>query len=266
MRTYLGVFVLVLVSGDDTTILGVLEDSVLLPCTCLELDKEFKFKWQMEEPNPMLIYKHNKTLSNRFKDRVKIFLTENNDNCSVLLTNITAEDQGRYKCIFRRGDTYQKSNIYLNVSASFILCQTKNSLSGGGVKVFQCNVTGRYREARIQWTLHGRPLTDLTETRITHTNNTDALDGLYHFNSTLSTRLNWTSEPRCDVKANNISTLLSSGCGVRTEKIVGNSNRLQQVRVWLKIIHVMMFGLTLLLLLLFSKRSPSTQEVNTNNL
>uniref|UniRef100_A0A8C2WU39 Ig-like domain-containing protein n=1 Tax=Cyclopterus lumpus TaxID=8103 RepID=A0A8C2WU39_CYCLU len=170
---------------------------VLLPCTCLDLDEEFKFKWQMEEPNLMLMYMYNKS-SNRYTGRTQIFQTEKGNNCSVLLTNITAEDQGRYKCIFRS-------------LARYSVCQTKDSLSGG-VKVFQCNVTGRYREARIQWTLHGQPLTDLTKTKITHTNNT--VNGLYHFNSTLSTKLNWTSEPTCDVKANHISTTLSSGCRI----------------------------------------------------
>ncbi|XP_034417588.1 butyrophilin subfamily 3 member A2 [Cyclopterus lumpus] len=259
MRTYLGVLMLVFVSGDDTTILGVLEESVLLPCTCLDLDEEFKFKWQMEEPNLMLMYMYNKS-SNRYTGRTQIFQTEKGNNCSVLLTNITAEDQGRYKCIFRSLGTYQKSHVYLNVSARYSVCQTKDSLSGG-VKVFQCNVTGRYREARIQWTLHGQPLTDLTKTKITHTNNT--VNGLYHFNSTLSTKLNWTSEPTCDVKANHISTTLSSGCAGKTEKNVRNPNS-SQVRVWLKIIPVMMFGLCILLL--FSKSSPRTQEENTNNL
>ncbi|XP_068457883.1 butyrophilin-like protein 10 [Clinocottus analis] len=254
MRTFLGVLLVVVVSGDDRTVLGVLEDSVLLPCSCLELDEEFK--WQMMEPQQMLMYKYNKTMSNRYEGRIKAFHTENSNNCSVLLTNVTAEDQGTYRCIFHSEDTYQTSNVYLKVSASYSVCQTTSSLSGG-VKVFQCDVSGRHREAWIQWSLHGQPLTNLTGTKITHTNCTDALTGLYHFNSTLTTKHNWTSEPTCDVKTEHISTTFSSDCGKTHAKYKENPNSPQDVRFWMKIIVVGMFGLVLLLLLLWCL-SPSS--------
>ncbi|KAK9537772.1 hypothetical protein VZT92_005355 [Zoarces viviparus] len=250
MRTFLGVLMVVIVSGDDTSIRGFLEDGVLLPCNCSEFDKGFN--WQMEEPNPMPMFSFNKTLLNRYKGRTKTFLSENRYNCSVLLTNITAEDQGKYKCSFHSQHVYTTFYVYLNVSASYSLCQTEESPSGG-VKVFRCDVSGRYRESWIQWTLDGQPLINSTTTNITHTNYTDAVTGLYHFNSTLSTKLDWTSEPTCDVKAKNTSTTLKPGCGGRPGR--SQDPRPQPV-VWIRscikfIPIVSVLGLSLLL---FSQR------------
>ncbi|KAM6954901.1 uncharacterized protein PEZ65_008222 [Lycodopsis pacificus] len=249
MRTFLWVLMVVIVSGDDTTIRGFLEDSVLLPCNCSELDKEFY--WQMDAPNPMLVFSFNNTLLNRYKGRTKTFQSENRNNCSVLLTNITAEDQGIYRCWFHRQEMYTDFNVRLKVSASYTLCQTEESPSGG-VKVFWCNVSGRYRESWIQWTLDGQ-LINSTTTNITHTNYTDAVTGLYHLNSTLSPKLNWTSEPTCDVKAKNITAQTKVGCGERPGR--SQDPRPQPV-VWIRscikvIPAVSVLGL---FLLLFSKR------------
>lgn len=107
--------------GDDETIEGVLEDRVLLPCNCSERD--LVFQWQMDEPNPTLVLKYDKTLhvSGSYKDRAEIFLAENSNNCSVLLTNITAGDQGRYSCRFYRQKQYQKFFVNLNVSGEYSL-------------------------------------------------------------------------------------------------------------------------------------------------
>ncbi|XP_068591648.1 T-lymphocyte activation antigen CD80 [Cebidichthys violaceus] len=260
MRTFLGVLMVVIVSGDVTTIRGFLEDSVLLPCNCSELDKEFK--WQMEEPTKMVMLIYNKTLSNRYEGRTKTFLSEDSNNCSVLLNNITAEDQGKYRCLFHREEKYTYNEVYLNVNANYSVCQTEESLSGG-VKVFRCNVSGSYREAWIQWTLDGQLLTYSTTTNITHTNYTDA--GLYHFNSTLSTKLNWTSEPTCDVKAKNISTTLNRDCGGPEPYQNPRPQAVDFMRNhFMIILSVLLLGLFSLLLLYFSKRLQRKQEVNTS--
>ncbi|XP_054471554.1 butyrophilin subfamily 3 member A2 isoform X2 [Anoplopoma fimbria] len=209
MRTFLGALMVLIVSGDETTIQGVLDDSVLLPCTCSESKKYFD--WQMDEPKPMPVFIYNENDSSRYKGRIKTFLSENSTNCSILLTNITAEDQGKYSCRFKSEGVYYKSFVYLNVSANYSVCQTNNSVSGG-LKVFQCKVIGRYREAWIQWTLHGQNLTNSKTINITNTTNTDAATGLYSFNSSLSTELNWNLTPMCEVKAKTISTTFISGC------------------------------------------------------
>ncbi|KAA8588022.1 hypothetical protein FQN60_001216 [Etheostoma spectabile] len=117
MSAFLGVLVVTLiVSGDGAT---MSEDSVLLPCACAERNLHEEFKWQMESPNKILVLKYNNTTPNvnpSYMGRAKIFLPEHHDNCSVLFTNITVDDQGEYKCIFHKQEEYQSSLVYLNVS------------------------------------------------------------------------------------------------------------------------------------------------------
>lgn len=108
-----------LCSADDVRVIsGCLEDTVLLPCPCSRNpDKEFK--WQMDEPQRILVLKNTKNESSfgdSYKGRVTMFLPEESNNCSVLLANITADDQGKYKCIFYNQKRYMRKFVYLNVS------------------------------------------------------------------------------------------------------------------------------------------------------
>lgn len=105
--------------GDDETITGVLDDSVLLPCTCPERNLDKEFKWQMEEPNMMLVLKHNSPASvfyGRYRGRARVLLDESSRNCSLLLTNITADDVGKYRCVFYSQGKYKKFFVNLNIS------------------------------------------------------------------------------------------------------------------------------------------------------
>lgn len=72
----------------------------------------------------------------------------------------------------------------------------------------ECRVKGRYRDAEIQWTLDGRPLTSSPTTNVTLNDST----GLYHFISKLITELNGTSSPTCTVKAKDVSTIVTDDC------------------------------------------------------
>lgn len=106
------------------TITGVIEGSVLLPCNCSERNSDKLFKWQMEKPNKTLVLKHNMTsheLYGRYKDRVQIFLPEDSNDCSILLTSITAADLGEYRCIFYIQEKYQKVYVYLNISGESVI-------------------------------------------------------------------------------------------------------------------------------------------------
>lgn len=106
------------------TITGNLESSVLLPCNCLQRNLDGEFMWQMENPRKVLLVKNTKNTSNYnggYKDRAKLFLHENSNNCSILLTNITVDDQGRYRCKFYKEKTYMRVFVNLNISGeSFI--------------------------------------------------------------------------------------------------------------------------------------------------
>lgn len=213
MKTLLGALMVLIVSGHAKAITGNLYDSVLLPCNCSQRNMD-EFSWQMDEPNVMLLLQYNRTTSEfygRYKGRAKIYLSENSDNCSVLLTNVKVDDQGKYRCIFRRQETYQRIFVNLSVSARYNVCQTPGKMTANGM-IFECDVKGHYRKAEIQWKLDGQCLTNSTTTYITHTYARDALIGLYHFNSKLSTKLNWTSEPTCHVKAKGVSAIISYDC------------------------------------------------------
>ncbi|XP_042351270.1 butyrophilin subfamily 3 member A2-like [Plectropomus leopardus] len=263
MKTLLGVLMVFIVSGDNETINGTLEESVLLPCNCSMRNLNKELRWQVEKAHMTLVFKHNENSSNfygTYKGRGTTFLSENSNNCSFLLTNITADDQGRYICIFHVQDTYQQSHVNLSVSAKYNVCQHEN-LSGSG-KVFKCYVKGRYREAEIQWNLNGELLHNSTTTYITHTHHVlDAASGFYHFNSTLSTKLNWTSKPTCNVKAKGIST--SSDCSPEFYKLVRETLNLRFR--YLTIIPIMLvLGFFLLLSCSnFSRSSRRTGEVET---
>ncbi|XP_078118240.1 T-lymphocyte activation antigen CD80 [Sander vitreus] len=267
MRIFLGVLLVVIVSGDEETMLTtMLGDSVLLPCPCSE--RNLEFHWQMEEPNMTLVFKNNNTTSNfypKYKGRAQIFLYENRDNCSVLFINVTADDQGKYRCSFHRQEEYQRLFVYLNVSAGYTVCQTANNLSGS-VKVFQCHVKGRYRKTEIQWILNGELLPKSKTTNITHTYTLDAPTGLYHFNSTLRTELNGTVEPTCHVKAKGISTIITHECVQRNEPHKKDPENARYR--YLTIIPIMLLlGLSLLLWRRWdSQSSQRIREVGADNL
>ncbi|XP_059199014.1 putative butyrophilin subfamily 2 member A3 [Centropristis striata] len=115
MRVFLGVLMALIVKGDER-VDGILGGSVLLRCNCSERDTAKQFKWQMGEEK--LVFRYNGTTSSfngTYKGRSKIFLSENRENCSLLLTNITADDKGQYICIFH-DEAYQRSEVNLIIS------------------------------------------------------------------------------------------------------------------------------------------------------
>ncbi|XP_073330361.1 uncharacterized protein [Pagrus major] len=255
MRIFLGLFMVLIVTGDEEmTITGALEDSVLLPCTCPERNVDKEFLWQMEEPRKFLLLKHDKDTSNfnaRYKDRAKLFLHENSNNCSILLTNITVDDLGKYRCKFYNKGTYMKSFVNLNISANYNVCQSDSTHNPHGDisgKIFHCKANGRYGEAEIQWKLDGQVLTNSFTTHITHNNTLDTQTGLYQFTSRLITKLSGTSKPTCDVKAKGLSTVISH-CMKAPEPIIEDQRPEDPMRYrYLKIIPIMLvIGFSLVL-------------------
>nr|XP_046260477.1 uncharacterized protein LOC124067280 isoform X2 [Scatophagus argus] len=227
-----------------TTVTGVLNGSVLLPCTCSERNEGKGFQWQMEEPNKMLVFKYDNTTN---KGRATIFLPENSSNCSLLLTNITANDMGKYRCSFHSGQLYKKVFVYLNISVNFSVCQNDTNLHGENV--LQCDAEGPYAEAEIQWNYEGRLLRNSFKTHITYTNTRNATTGLYHFTSSLISKHNWTSKPTCNVMAKGISTVISDGCKPKHEEYSGPLKPEDFMRYpYVKLIPIMsVFGFSLLL-------------------
>lgn len=81
---------------------------MVLPCSCENRDTSKHFFWQMDNTK--------ETLSVfSFTGRVDLFYLENQNNCSILLKNITLRDHGSYRCYYRT-DTLQYCDVDLNVS------------------------------------------------------------------------------------------------------------------------------------------------------
>lgn len=231
------------VGDEKVTISGDLKDNVLLPCPCLHRDLDKELRWQKEQPHliPMVKYSKNHSidLDDRYRARVSFSLHHNSSDCSVLLANITAEDQGKYRCSFWKEERHSKKFVYLNITgeslfswlpavflqsfqatnlefnhfnlshlppAKYRVCLTNDS----DLQSFQCNASGRHKDAVIEWKSDGQPLTDSAETRITHSKTVEAPSGLYHLISKLTTKL--PSAPTCDIKAINFPTVIHYEC------------------------------------------------------
>ncbi|XP_022051546.1 nectin-1 [Acanthochromis polyacanthus] len=117
IRTLVGLFIMVqMVSGDDI-IYGFVGEDVLLPCTCLNRDSAEEFRWQTEGKKPKVVVKHTWETSNftdGYTGRAQLFLSENSNDCSLLLNNISRDDEREYKCSFKHGGGlhhYSKVNL-----------------------------------------------------------------------------------------------------------------------------------------------------------
>ncbi|XP_051258664.1 junctional adhesion molecule B [Dicentrarchus labrax] len=254
MRTFLWVLMVLIVSGEEVNITGVFKDSVLLPCNCSERTSELK--WQKDYPDAKLVLKSS-TFSDEYKDKAQILLSENSNNCSLLLTNITTADMGKYRCAFFTGKgQYNKILLNLGVVASYIVCQTED---------FQCYVSGHYPKAEIQWKLDGQLLTNSSTIQISTTYTWEPSTGLYHFTSKLNTTLNGTLKPTCVVKAEDIPTHLSYDCAKTGPRIGDPPPKLRNR--YFKIIPIMLvlgFSLVMWHRWKFSQISPTIREVGTD--
>ncbi|XP_058473561.1 uncharacterized protein LOC131446388 [Solea solea] len=249
----LGSMMVLMVSGDThvTHVSATLGDTVLLPCNCSGGSLK-EFKWQKEDPGKLIYHDGFKP---NFEDRAKIFVDKDSSDCSLQLTNITADDQGTYRCAFHIQELYNRRFIELNISANYHVCQKK--LNGDASEgVFECEVEGRYREAKIQWFLEGKLLTN-SPTVIIHTHPVapDA-SGSYRFKSKLITPFSLTSEPKCDVKTEGISPNVSDFCEVRSGHL--KEHPPQYSMLWFTIIPVV---LVLFILVLWCRRHHNQQEM-----
>lgn len=204
MRFFLLSAFFVVSAGEGITVAvkGFENDDVLLPCDCSNRDLNKDFKWQVEEDEERgvkgkLIFRYNDgTLD--FKDnlshRYETFFHNDSSNCSVLLKNITKEDQGKYSCRFY-SPQYKYSFVNLVVFGTHISQRRETRPNGGDV--YQCVVKlDSYKEPNIQWTWkNGTCLS----TNISTTYSLDKETGVHYFHSRLETESNFPSEPKCEV-------------------------------------------------------------------
>ncbi|XP_058248552.1 polymeric immunoglobulin receptor-like isoform X2 [Hemibagrus wyckioides] len=90
---------------------GNVGQSVLLPCSCSELQaKPHTFRWSFYKgSDDMKIFPKDQT--NRYTDRVQLFNGHPPGNLSLLISPLTVEDGGWYRCEISEMKTY----IYLTV-------------------------------------------------------------------------------------------------------------------------------------------------------
>lgn len=82
---------------------GIVKQKVLLHCPCVNRNVRKKVIWQLEEHTTVLSHDgsdNHTTMGKGYENRVSLFLNEEKDNCSLLLSGITVADNGTYKCFF----------------------------------------------------------------------------------------------------------------------------------------------------------------------
>ncbi|CAG5865723.1 unnamed protein product [Menidia menidia] len=252
MRAFLGFLMVFVVSGDEEVLVkGFPNGSVVLPCTCFNSHLENFFKWQKKDKKE-LVFKHEMELhvGSRYIDRIETFRVNNSNNCSVQIKNITADDQGQYQCSFYHGHQYTTNYVKLHVCGTYNILQDNEKLQNGK-KLFKCHVKDCYT-SEIHWTLNGHRLTNSPEAAISTHHDLDPATGLYDLRSNLSIReSNWTSDPRCEVKAKND--------GERSPLMKPNEVPKDNLRLLFKMIPVMS---ALGLILVLSFRSKVLQRHN----
>lgn len=226
MWTFLGLgscLVFVTISGHkEETITGFYGQSVLMPCQCSDRSLEKTVTWQRDAPMLKILThrKNTSTFDDRYKDRARIFLNEDSNNCSVLILNLTLSDQGNYRCSFF-DPSYCYVNITLKVVASYTVClQSISAPQGRGPKVFQCDVRGNFQGAQIDWELDGQPPPNASTTTQNHSSN-----GLYHVNSNLTLQLDDASKLKCVVKNPKILPHTSDSCNGVKEPLSNNVSK-----------------------------------------
>ncbi|XP_053542356.1 cell adhesion molecule DSCAM [Ictalurus punctatus] len=84
------------VNHQTVTVTGYVGQSVLLPCSCSELQaKPHTFRWEFLEDHKEIFPKGE---TNRYTDRVQIFNDHLPVNLSLLISHLTVEDGGWYRC------------------------------------------------------------------------------------------------------------------------------------------------------------------------
>ncbi|XP_028991669.1 uncharacterized protein si:dkey-192g7.3 isoform X2 [Betta splendens] len=249
MKTFLAMLMVLIVSGDDKVVInGSIEDRVILPCPCPNRNLAEVLAWQMEEPNKEKVLVHHGNHSNysdKYKNRAQLFQNGDKYNCSLLLTNITADDQGKYRCSFTHENMYNALFVHLNVSANFNLCQKTTNQVNDSLNRTECEVEGRYRDTEILWYLDQQLLTNSTTTKIIH-NYTSKAAGSHTFTSEIITEL--TGKPICKVKAKGVPAVISELCPPEPW-VRQPDNEMSCYRAYFKLIPIaLVIGVSLVLL------------------
>ncbi|XP_049341283.1 uncharacterized protein LOC111197520 [Astyanax mexicanus] len=95
-------------SGETLSITAHTGESVLLPCSCTDLNSTpDTFTWRKLRKNRQAWYKISSE-SDQYRNRVQLFNNLSPANLSLLISHLTEEDAGEYRC-------YVKQSEYINI-------------------------------------------------------------------------------------------------------------------------------------------------------
>ncbi|XP_041739128.1 ICOS ligand-like isoform X1 [Coregonus clupeaformis] len=216
MWTVLGLTAVFISASAQSDVQAIVEQKVLLQCPCVKRNEKMNIYWQLEEHTTVLYHDgshNNTTIGNGYENRVRLFLNEDKDNCSLLLSGITVADNGVYKCSYT-ANAYVYKNVILHVAASYsvymdLVSDQASACSGGGEGsgVYQCKASGGYPEGQIHWELDGHPLVNPSRRDVTHLDN---FTGLYSLTSNLTIELNKGEKLQCVVENTALASNLTS--------------------------------------------------------
>ncbi|XP_029559672.1 CD276 antigen isoform X2 [Salmo trutta] len=271
MWTLLGLAAVFISASALSGVKGIVKQKVLLHCPCVNRNVRKKVIWQLEEHTTVLSHDgsdNHTTMGKGYENRVSLFLNEEKDNCSLLLSGITVADNGTYKCFFT-ANAFVYEKVILHVAASYSVCMDLVSdqalvcsRGGEGSGVYQCKASGGYPEGQIHWELEGHPLVNPSRRDVTHL---DYFTGLYSLTSNLTIELSEGEKLQCVVENTALASNLTSNSSCNQKPMSMESSGHYKVEVAalvaVSLIGMFIVGVLLVFLLTrFCRHERSTQR------
>ncbi|XP_035385197.1 polymeric immunoglobulin receptor-like isoform X2 [Electrophorus electricus] len=126
-------------------------DSVLLPCSCIELHNEPEsFTWKKYNPNRNT-WDVISSESEQYRNRVQLNTAHSPGNLSLLISHLTEEDEGDYRCQ-TKGNKHKDIKLYVSVCKDVVKPPTVLSGYVGGSVLLPCYCTELLAEPKtVRW-------------------------------------------------------------------------------------------------------------------
>ncbi|XP_036396963.1 uncharacterized protein si:dkey-192g7.3 isoform X2 [Megalops cyprinoides] len=103
--------------SNENTIEATAGQDVLLPCACPKNDDHY-LVWQIQGKAVdyyIREHKNKSNISDQFEGRTRLFFSDHNRNCSLLLLGVTMADMGTYTCYYKNPE-YEEAKVNLRIS------------------------------------------------------------------------------------------------------------------------------------------------------
>ncbi|KAK1784506.1 hypothetical protein P4O66_006069, partial [Electrophorus voltai] len=124
-------------------------DSVLLPCSCTDPQtRPESFTWQKHQNSS---YTEISSESEQYRNRVQLGTAHSPGNFSLLISHLTEEDEGDYRCQ-TKGNTHKDIKLYVSVCKDIVNPPTVLSGYVGGSVLLPCSCTKLLAKPKtIRW-------------------------------------------------------------------------------------------------------------------